>query len=158
MSRKAAILSVTALIVAAVFMGLILVNKGDGPIMGMILSDKMIATVQDFENQSSSMDSGIYLNLKTAFNKLNEESANDIPAGKDLFASFYMVECPKGIETTVKWTTEAGTLKEETKRLETDRRGIISYLLDRGNVRNGNYTLELYIEGIKKFEHGFTVR
>lgn len=157
MSKKTSIITITLLIAAAVIFGLVFVNKGDGPIMGISMSDKVIVNVQDFKTINSSQDSGVYLILKKEYNKFTEKFTADIPAGKDLYANIHLVECPKGSRFTVRWITEGNTVKEETKELVTDQKGVISYAFDGNKVKSGNYTLELYTQGKKVFEYKFFI-
>jgi hypothetical protein len=150
MSKKATIIAVAVLIAAAVIFGLILVNKGDGPVMGLTFSDKALA--------DGSTGSGVYLTVNKEFNKYTEKANAEIPAGKDLYANISLVECPKGAEFNAKWITDGQTVKEEAKKLDTDRKGTISYLLEANKAKSGNYTLELYREGKKIFEHKFIIK
>ncbi len=157
MSKKTSIIAITLLIVAAVILGFIFVNKGDGPVMGMIISDKTIINVQNFQTAKSSQDSDLYMVLDKEINKFNEKAKTGIPAGKDIYANIYLVECPKGSQFTVKWIIEGKTIKEETKELSTNQRGVISYLLEGNKLKSGNYILELYSEDRKLFKYGFSV-
>lgn len=157
MSKKTSIIAITLLIAAAVFFGLVLVNKGDGPVVGMIMSDKMTVSVKDFETVNPSQDNGVYLILEKEYNKFNEKFITEIPAGKDLYANIQLVECPKGSKFTARWVTEGNTVKEETKELVTDQKGVASYVFDGNKVKSGNYTLELYDEGKKIFEYKFPI-
>ena len=150
MSKKATIIAIAILIAAAVILGLILVNKGDGPVMGVIISDKALT--------DGSNDSGVYLTVNKEFNKFNEKVNSDIPADKDLYANFSLVECPKGSEFNIKWINNNQTVKEEILKLATDQKGTISYLLEASKAKSGNYSLELYNEGKKIFEHRFIIK
>ena len=157
MSKKTSIIVVALLVAAAVFLGLVLVNKGDGPVAGMIMSDKTAESVKDFEAVKISEDSGVYLILEKAYDKFVEKLINNIPAGRDLYANIYLVECPKGSIFNVKWVSEGKTVKEETKELATDKKGVVTYVLDGSNVKSGNYTLEIHTENKKIFEHNFLI-
>lgn len=80
------------------------------------------------------------------FNKFKEKYKADIPEGKDLFVSFHFVECNKGMRFTVRWISDGVVVKEETKELQTNREGIISYPLEGSKAKGGSYKLELYSE------------
>ncbi len=157
MSKKISVIGITLLVAAAVLFGFVLVNKGDGPVMGMIISDKILVNVQDFKTINSFKDSGVYLTLEKEYNKFNEKFIDDIPAGKDLYANIHLVECPKGSKLTARWINKGKTVKEETKVLATDKNGVVSYIFDGSKAKRGDYTLELYSEDKKIFEHKFSI-
>lgn len=157
MSKKTSIIAITLLIATAVVLGFVLVNKGDGPVIGVIMSDKMVGSVKDFETVNLSEGSGVYIILKKEYNKFNEKFMTDIPSGKDLYANIYFVECPKGSKYTARWVTEGKTVKEEIKELVTEQKGVASFVFDGNKVISGNYSLELYNEGKKIFEYKFPI-
>jgi hypothetical protein len=94
--------------------------------MGMIVSDKTIRDVQDFERLKSSQDVGQFIILDKEFNKFNEKVKVEIPAGKDIFANVKIVESPKGSQFTAKWIAEGKIIKEETKELAGNQKGVVA--------------------------------
>lgn len=157
MSKKSSIIAITLLIASALVMGLVLVNRGDGPVTGMIIADKAIANVQAFQSMKSSQDGSSYIILDKEFNKFSEKAKKVIPAGKDIYANVYFVECPKGSQFTAKWSSEDKLIKEEAKSLSTNQKGVIAYLLEGDKLKSGSYTLQLYSNATKIFEYEFSV-
>ena len=157
MNKKTSIIALSILVAAAVFFGYIFVNKGDGPVMGMIVSDRAIEDTRSYKLQESSPGKESYLILTTEFNKLTEKFKAEIPNGKNLYSNINIVECPKGLQFTAKWVSDNKSIKEETKPLTTNQSGIISYLLEANLANKGSYSFELYNEGKKIFEKNFKI-
>jgi hypothetical protein len=149
MNKKSSIISLTVLVVAAILFGIVLVNKGDGPVMGMVLADKVLTGEEDYEAVVGSRDAGVYLVLSNEMNKLKEKYKAEIPVGKDIFASVYFVECPKGASFKGKWILDGNVVYEETGILQSDKKGIVPYRLEAGKFKNGKCVFELY-DGEKK--------
>ncbi|MEX1378308.1 MAG: hypothetical protein AB1Z23_12660 [Eubacteriales bacterium] len=157
MKKKTTITVLAIFIVAAIFLGLLLVNKGDGPVMGMMLADKAMADTQSYNDSAQAQGDDVYLVLSNAFNKYQEDYKADIPKGDDLYAAVYFVECPQGSEYSCKWIKDDTTIKEETGVLKTGPQGVISYMLDGEKVEQGIYIFELYNGDSKIFERTFSV-
>jgi hypothetical protein len=157
MNRRTSIIALAVLIAAAVLFGLVLINKGDGPVMGMIISDKAIGDVENYKNTEAQQDQGTYMVLAKEFNKLNKKLEKRIPSGRDLYANVYVVECPKGTEFTAKWIMDGKNIKEETRAAAEDARSIVTYLLEGSNAKAGGYTFELYKEDHRIFSMEFSV-
>lgn len=158
MNRKTSIVALTLLIVGAVALGLLLLNKGDGPVSQVIIADRSIDTAQDFETAKSSDDSGVFIVLDKEFNKFKEDIRAGIPAEKDIYANVYFVECPKGSLFTAKWINEDKTVKEDIKELTTDKRGVVSFLLEGSKLGTGSCKFEIYSDGKKLFEYVFSAK
>ncbi len=158
MRKKTTIITIAIIVVAAiVFIGFMLMNGGDGPVMSMILSDKAIESIQSLKTTKSSPDNRIYLILENEFNKYQEKFKTVIPTGKNLCASIYFVEVLKGTKFTARWIADGKTVKEEIREIPTDQQGILSFLLEGHNVRSGSYSLELYDADKKIFEYKFSI-
>lgn len=157
MSRKTAITVLIIIVVAAIFMGLLLVNKGDGPVMGMILADNAMEDIETYDSAAKMHADGIYLVVSNEFNKFEEEYNADIPENKELYITIHFVECPKGSEYTGKWIKDGKVIQENNGTLPTGPEGVISYLLDGDSVVKGGYTFELYDGDRKVFEQSFSV-
>ena len=138
MNRKTSAIALVLLVLTAILLGYVLVNRGDGPVQGVVLSDKAISAAQGFNNTVASPANGVYLILTDEFSKLSEKFKADIPAGKELYAAIHFVECTKGTQFTVKWIAGTETIKEETKELATDKEGVISYSLEGEKAKSGS--------------------
>ncbi|MBN2879484.1 MAG: hypothetical protein JXN65_07625 [Clostridia bacterium] len=158
MNKKTSTTVLTLFIIGAIFLGLLLVNKGDGPVMGMILAENPIENTADYNKSAQEQSEGTYLVLSNAFNKYQEDYSTSIPEGSPLYASVHFVECPQGAQYTGKWIFEGELLKEETGTLSTGPEGVISYMLEGGKVAKGSYTFELYDGDKKVFERNFSVK
>lgn len=145
MNKKTSIIAGTLLVILALGFGFVLLNKGDGPIMGIALADRAIMS-ESFMQQKTEPDEGIYLIVEKEYNKLKEKYRKAVPSGEELYATIYVVECPKGTAFTAKWTVDGGLAKEETKMLKTDRNGVMVFMLEEGTPK-GNGVLEVSVEG-----------
>ena len=157
MKKKTAVVVLVFVIIAALILGFLLLSKGDGPVMGMVLAGSAIENTDAYNDAVQAHGNGIYLVVSNAFNKFREEYKIDVPQGKDLYAVIYFVECPQGSEYTGKWVKDGAVLQEETKTLPTGPQGVISYMLDKGSAAKGSYTFELYDGNAKIFEKSFSV-
>lgn len=157
MGKKTAIIVLAIVIAAAIILGFLLVNKGDGPVMGMVLADRAMENTQSYSNTAEAQGDGIYLVVSNAFNEYQEDYHSSIPESKDLYAAIHFVECPKGSEYTGKWTMDGKVIFEEQGALSTGPEGVISYMFDGGSVVKGSYTFELYDGDEMIFEYTFSV-
>lgn len=157
MKKKTAVVVLVVVIIAALVLGFLLLSKGDGPVMGMVLADRAMENTDAYNAAARAHGDGIYLVVSNAFNKFREEYKTDVPQGKDLYAVIYFVECPQGSSYTGKWVKDNAVLQEETKTLPTGPQGVISYMLDKSSAAKGNYTFELYDGNTKIFEKSFSV-
>lgn len=155
MKKKQAIIALIILIVIAVFGGLILVNKGDGPVTGVMLSAKPAADENAFGKTEA--DKTNYLISVMEYNKFVEKYNTKIPENNDLYAHINLVECRKGIKVKVKWLLQNTAVKEEEKPLLTDQKGIISYELEGEKVKKGSYVIEIYYADKKILTENFIV-
>ncbi|MFD1175266.1 hypothetical protein ACFQ3W_02990 [Paenibacillus puldeungensis] len=144
MNKKTSIIAVSVLVVLAVFISYILVNKGDDEISGLILSKKPISDVDQFDQVKSQPGGEVLRVYTTTWNKLKEEQTAEIKVGSDLYANVHVVESPKGMAYTAKWLSGGRVIQSETKNLTTDREGILSFTLQGSKVAKGPLTLELH--------------
>jgi len=157
MNKKTAIFVLTILVAAAIFLGFMLVNKGDGPVTGMIMANRALENMEIYNDAAGTKDDGIYLIVSNAFNKFQEDYQAEIPESNDLYAAIHFVECPKGSEYTGKWMKDGNLLQEDNGTLLTGPEGVISYKLDGDSVVKGSYTFKLYDGDKKMFEKTFSV-
>lgn len=157
MNKKTSVIVLGIFIAASILLGLLLINKGDEPVAGMILSDKVLDNIDVYHNAEQLHGEGIYLVVSKAFNKFQEDYKARIPEGKDLYTTIYFIECPKGSEFIIKWLKDGKVIKDEIGILSTDTTGVISYMLDGSYVVKGIYSIELYDGDKRIFEKEFTV-
>lgn len=157
MNKKTAAIALVILIAAAIFIAIIFLNKGDGPIAGVFISDKAAADVSGYKSMNSARGNGFYLVWNKEFNSFKEKVESNIPAGKDLYANVHFVECMKGTRFTAKWIANGETVKEETSELLTNQQGIIAYLLEGNQASIGSYSLEIWKGDKKLFTRGFSI-
>ncbi len=158
MNKKTTVFAVAIFIVIAIIAGFILVNKDDGPVMRVVISDRAIENVQEYSTEKLINSSGLYVVVEKEYNKFNEKFKTEIPVGKDLYANIQLVESPKGSKFTSKWVSAGKTVKEETKELISDKKGTISFILNGDKTKSGRYTFELTTSGKAVFEYEITVK
>lgn len=158
MKKKTAITVLVVILIGAILLGFLLLNKGDGPVMGMVLADTAIENAKAYDAAAQAQGDGVYLVVSSAFNKYQEDYKTDIPQGNDLYATIHFVECPKGSKFTAKWMKEGTVIEEDIGTLLTGPEGVIAYKLDGDNVVSGSYTFELYGGDGKIFEMTFSVK
>lgn len=93
----------------------------------------------------------------TEESSLNSSVDTTIQSGKDLYANVLFIESPKGMKYTAKWIKDKKTLKTDERAMTSDKKGIISFKFDGGQVTAGNYTFELDYKNKKIYSKGFTV-
>jgi len=157
MNKKTSAIVLGIFIAASIFLGLLLINKGDEPVAGMILSDKALDNKDAYHSAEQLHGEGIYLVVSKAFNKFQENYKTRIPEGNDLYATIYLIECPKGSEFIIKWLKDGKVIKDEIGILSTEATGVISYMLDGTYVVEGFYSIELYDGDKRIFEKEFSV-
>lgn len=156
MNRKTAAAVLALFIVLAAALGFLLINKGDGPVMGMLLTNRPIESTDAYSGAAETHGDGVYLVVSSAFNQFREEFSSSVPEGSDLYAAVHYAECPKGSEYSVKWIRSGNVIKEETGTLATGPEGVLSCLLDGTCVIRGTYTFQLNIGGGNDFEQTFS--
>jgi hypothetical protein len=81
MRKRNSIIILLALAAAAVLLGLILVNKGDGPVAGMIVSDRSINSMEEYKAQEASPGTGIYKVTIGEYNSFKTSDTGNIKTG-----------------------------------------------------------------------------
>jgi len=157
MNKKTAATALIVLVAVAIFLGFLFVNKGDGPVAGLILADTALEDLDTYNSASALHGDGIYLVASNAFNKFRADYESSIPANKNLYAAVHFVECPKGSEYTGKWIKNGTVLFESKGTLSRDLEGVISYMLDGSKLLKGSFVFALYDGEKKIFEQTFTV-
>lgn len=158
MDRKKTLIYLIILIFIAAVFGLILLNKGDGPVSGCILSNSSIETVELYKKAEDLKGDGIYGVMASERNKLVQKYNTEIPQDKELYENIYLVECRKGTKIKIKWVYDSNMIKEEEKALTEDQTGVISYQLEGSKVKSGTYCVEAYYEDKKILSQNFEVK
>lgn len=70
-----------------------------------------------------------------------------LTAGKDVYASVYFIESPKGMEYTAKWSVEGNEVKTDTQKMPTDKKGVIVFSLEGDKVTAGTLKFEVHYNG-----------
>ncbi len=157
MGKKVTITTMIALVVCAILIGALLMNKSDGPVTGMILSDMPIADADAYSNAAETKGEGVYLIVSNAFNKFQTDYQYAISHGEELYASVYFVECPAGSEFTAKLLKDGALVSEQTGVLATNPYGVVSYSLGAEATTAGDYVFELYDGDELLFTQAYTV-
>ncbi len=157
MGKKAAWIVFAGIVVAAVLLGLLLLNKGDGPVAGMILSDSAIDTTDAYSAAEKNRGDGVYLVVSNAFNEYQADYSAGIPEGGALYANLHCVECAKGTAFTCQWLRDGASVAEESVSLTTEPQGVITSRLDGEAALSGSYTLEVYNGDNLIFEYSFEI-
>jgi hypothetical protein len=72
-------------------------------------------------------------------------------AGKEVYASIYFIESPKGMAYTMKWYIDGTEVKTEEKEMKEDKHGMIVFSLEADKVVGKTLKCELkYKEDILK--------
>jgi len=66
-----------------------------------------------------------------------------LTAGKDVYASVYFIESPKGMEYTAKWFIDGKEVKTDTQKMPTDKSGVIIFSLEGDKVSAGTLKFEV---------------
>lgn len=157
MGKKAAITALIGLIACAILLGALLLNKGDGPVTGMILSGAPVADAEAYADAAEQRGDDIFLVVSNAFNKYQTDYQSAIPAGSELYASVYFVECPAGSVFTAKILNDGTAAFEQEGTLETGPYGVICYSLDGETLSAGDYVFALYDGEEQIFSQPFTL-
>lgn len=64
-------------------------------------------------------------------------------ADKDIFASVYFIESPKGMEYTGKWYIDGAEVKTEQKEMTSDTHGVIVFSLAADKLQAGTLRFEI---------------
>ena len=157
MNKKTSVTVLGIVVVAAIFLGFIFLNKSDGPVMGMMFSADAVGSLDDYEDAAGARGESIYMIVSKSFNKFQEDYSRDIPEGQDLYAAVHFVECPQGSEYTGKWIKDGEAISEEKETLATGPQGVISYMIEGNSVLGGKYVFQLYDGAEMIFEKTFSV-
>ena len=157
MSKKAGVIALTVFVVGAVLLGLLLLNKGDGPVTGMILSSQPIADSAAYKGTAEAPDETVYLVVSNAFNQFQVDHQSTIAGGVPLVATISFVECPAGTVFTGSWLKDGEPLAASTAQTETEPYGVLSFSLEGAMVTTGEYTFMLSDESGELFRQAFRV-
>jgi|LSQX01.3.fsa_nt_gb hypothetical protein len=70
-----------------------------------------------------------------------------LTAGRDVYASVYFIESPRGMEYTAKWFVNGNEAKIDMQKMPTDRNGIIVFSLEGNKVIAGTLRFEISYDG-----------
>jgi Tfp pilus assembly protein PilP len=70
-----------------------------------------------------------------------------LSVGKDVYASVYFIESPKGMEYTAKWYIDGKEAKTDNQKMPTDKRGVIVFSLEGDKVIAGTLKFEISYDG-----------
>lgn len=73
----------------------------------------------------------------------NAKQPEQLRTGKDIYASVYFIESPMGMEYTAKWFINGIEVKTDTKKLPTDRKGMIIFTLEGDKVIAGRLKFQI---------------
>jgi len=114
------------LVLATVFTVILAGCAGSNTVAGFIVSDRQYTDISDLESA---------------------KQPEQLTAGKDIYASVYFIESPKGMEYTAKWFINGNEAKTETQKQLTDRKGIIIFSLEGDKAAAGTLKFEISYEG-----------
>ncbi len=157
MSKKAGVIALIVFVVSAVLLGLLLLNKGDGPVTGMILSSQPIADSTAYKATAEAPDETVFLVVSNAFNQFQVDYTVPISSGVPLVATVSFVECPAGTAFTGSWLKDEKPLAASTAQTKTEPYGVLSFSLDGAMATTGDYTFVLSDESGELFRQAFRV-
>ena len=78
----------------------------------------------------------------------NAKQPEQLKEGKNVYASVYFIESPKGMEYTAKWFINGNEVKTDTQRMTSDKRGVIIFSLEGDQIITGTLKLEVSYDGV----------
>jgi len=156
-NAKAGVIVFIVFVVGAVLLGLLLLNKGDGPVAGMILSNKPIPDAKAYQAVAEQPQDGVYQVVSNAYNQFQVDYQTTAPAERELVATVYFVECPAGSAFTGRWEKDGATLAESTAQMRTEPYGVLSFSLDPAQITAGDYSFVLSDEAGELLRQPFQV-
>lgn len=66
-----------------------------------------------------------------------------LTAGKNIYASVFFIESPKGMEYTAKWFINGNEVRTDNKKMPDDKRGVIVFFLEGNKVTAGTLKFEV---------------
>ncbi|MGI6669827.1 MAG: hypothetical protein ACOX4M_10860 [Acetivibrionales bacterium] len=76
----------------------------------------------------------------------NTEIPKELSKDKDVYASIYFIESPKGMKYRVKWFIDGKEVKTEEKEMTTNTKGFIIYKLEKEKLHEGLLKLQVLYE------------
>ena len=67
----------------------------------------------------------------------------ELAKDKDVYASVYFIESPKGMKYTAKWFFNATEIKTDEKEMVTDKKGAIIFPLETDKLKEGTLKLQI---------------
>ncbi|MCX7772711.1 MAG: hypothetical protein N2376_06320 [Clostridia bacterium] len=96
MTKKQSAAALAVLVVLALLAGFVLVNRGDGPVMGCILADRVIQSEPAYDSAGTTPFRGTYLVLTKQFNHYKKGFSSEIKSLSALTINYRVVEIKKG--------------------------------------------------------------
>jgi len=119
-------------------------NKHINKILLLVLSALFILTLVGCTE--SNTVSGFIVSDRQYTERSDLESAKQpgqLTAGKDIYASVYFIESPRGMKYTAKWFINGDEVKTDTQEMTTDRKGMIVFPLEGEKVIAGTLKFEI---------------
>lgn len=82
----------------------------------------------------------------------------ELPKDKDVYASIYFVESPKGMKYTANWSYDGEVIKSEEKEMNKNQHGVIVYALEADKIKAGTLKLEIKYKDYVATESEITVK
>ena len=86
------------------------------------------------------------------------DSQEEFETDKDIFASVYFIESPKGMGYTGRWYLDGTEVKSEQKEITTDENGVIVFSLEADKVKTGTLRFEIVYGDDVLFSKELTVQ
>lgn len=119
--------NITSLLVLITVFALALVGCGESDtISNYIVSDQQYTEKADLESAAQ---------------------PEQLTVGKDVYASVYFIESPKGMGYTAKWYIDGNEVKTDNQKMPTDKRGVIVFSLEGDKVIAGTLKFEVSYDG-----------
>ena len=119
---KAAFLLVLAMVLTIALAGC----EGSNTVSSFVISDRQYTERSDLESA---------------------KQPEQLTAGKDIYASVYFIESPKGMEYTVKWFVNGNEVKTDKQKMPSDSEGMIVFALEGDKVIAGTLKIEISFGG-----------
>lgn len=160
MSKIRTIGLVSVLAVGVIVILLASIFHGDAPISKIIISSKPIfesEKMEDIEDiimdhKQQDLDEDVYIIDALNIGRIKEMYRTSIPEGTEIYINVYFTEWTKGSTFEMKWIRNDVIVKEENKTMTKDKRQIITYLIEKHNVKEGIYNFEIYHNGKKLYQ------
>ncbi len=154
--QKAAITALIGLIACAILLGALLLNKGDGPVTGMILSGAPVADAEAYADAQNSAGTASFWSYPMRSQLPNGLSIRH-SGRKRALCIRVLCGMPGRLRVYAKILYDGTAAFEQEGTLETDPYGVICYPLDGETLPAGDYVFALYDGEEQIFSQPFTL-